>query len=71
MTKMRFLRNMNGEGLCAFARRLGLHHAVASPVETGKLSCPPKWRPIIAKALGVSVDDIFDARGFAKEVELI
>ena len=69
MTKMRYLRGKEGESMCAFARRLGLHHGMASPIETGKLSCPPKWRQVIAEALSVTVEEIFDEHGFAIKVD--
>ena len=69
MTKIRDLRSKSGESLSAFSRKIGLHYANACQFERGDMRVPPKWQSAIAEALGVTVEEIFDDRGFARESE--
>ncbi len=66
MTKLRELRQATGQSMSAFARKLGMHHSLASWIERGDFRTPPRWRPVIAEALRVSESEIFGDDGFAK-----
>ena len=68
MTKIRNERQRTGKSLSAFSRDLGLHYSLASQIERGDVRAAPKWQAVIAKKFGISVEKLFDARGFAREV---
>ena len=67
MTVLRNKRQVSGKSLSALSREIGLHYANACQIERGDMRAPQKWRPVIAEALGVPVEELFDEKGFARE----
>lgn len=66
VTALRIARVRTGLNLRAFAREQGLPEARLCKVERGIEYVPPAWRPLLAKALGVTEQDLVDERGFPK-----
>lgn len=66
VTRLRVARVRTGLNLRQFARDYGLSEARLCKVERGIEYIPPAWREVLAKALGVSVQDLIDERGFPK-----
>lgn len=66
-TVLRDRRQRTGRSLAEFSRKIGLHYSLACQIERGSMRVPQKWKAVIAEALGVSIEDLFDDRGFAKE----
>ena len=66
-SKIRALRTVTGESLSAFSRRLGLNHSAFVQFELMHTIIPPRWRTVLAKEFGVPEDELFDARGFARD----
>ena len=68
-TKLRVARVTTGLTIKEFAKRHGLNTDRLYRVERGQMYAPLTWRPILAQALGIAQDDLFDSRGFPKIVE--
>jgi DNA-binding XRE family transcriptional regulator len=68
MTRLEVLRRARGVTRSQLANLIGVHYPSLCNFEHGYARTPGKWQAIIAKALEASVDEVFDARGFAREV---
>lgn len=68
MTNLKAYRLDSGETMCSLAQRIGLNQTQLSTYENGLMRVPEKWRSPIAELLGVPEEELFDARGFAKEI---
>lgn len=66
VTAMRIARVRTGLTLRQFARLHGLSEPRLCKVERGLEYVPPKWRPVLVKALGLTEQDLCDSRGFPK-----
>ena len=65
-TQLRLCRMaLDRKGTSGLAARIGMSSTLLGSVERGDLRCHPKWIPVIRASLGVPVDQLFDARGFA------
>jgi transcriptional regulator with XRE-family HTH domain len=69
MSILRVLRQKKGISLSKLSHSLGVHYTHLCQVELGNMRIAEKWHQPWAEALGVPVGDVFDERGFAREVE--
>lgn len=60
VTNIRVLRVRTGKTMREFAGENGLSEVMLSRIEKGRQYVPPKWRNVLAGALGVAVEDICD-----------
>ena len=67
-TKMRVQRRKTGTSGAAFAREIGMNPNVLTWVERGNAVLPAKWRSVVSAKLSIAEDELFDAKGFAREV---
>lgn len=66
VTALRFARmGMDRSGVTGLARKIGMNPSLLSSIERRNTRCPEKWRPVLASAVGVPVDELFEKHGLA------
>ena len=68
-TKILKLLRKQDENVVLLSQRAGGHYPSMCAIARGDLRAKPATRETIATALGVRVEDVFDERGYALEVE--
>lgn len=63
---LRLLRVRTGLRGLRFALQAGINPDMYLRIERGAWVCPAKWRPVLAEALNVTAEDLFDEHGFVR-----
>ena len=70
MTKLRNVRKKIGMSLSAFSHDIGINYSFVCQVERGEIKVSPKWQAAIAERLELSVETLFNEKGFAREADI-
>jgi DNA-binding XRE family transcriptional regulator len=63
VTALRIARIKTGLNLRAFAKNLGIPETTLCKIERGTHYVPPAWRPKLAEAVGLTVEEICNEEG--------
>ncbi len=63
VTALRIARIRTGMSMRAFAKVVGIPETTLCKIERGTHYVPPAWRPKLAEATGLKVEDICDEEG--------
>jgi transcriptional regulator with XRE-family HTH domain len=66
---LRKKRAAAGLSLFGLARQVGIRDVIITVIENRKTSAYPKYRRLLSEFFGVPENELFDERGFAREVE--